>query len=56
MNTTGVSPEMSDRAARLTFLAVRRGKKVHHVVKLLKQGRRDEARACIHREEAKGLS
>jgi hypothetical protein len=56
MNTSGFSPEISDRAARLTFLAVRQGKKVHHVVKMLKHGRRDEARAFIHREEAKGLS
>jgi hypothetical protein len=56
MNTAGLSPEMSDRAARLTFLSVHQGKKVRHVIKMLKQGRRDEARAFIHRQEAKGLS
>ena len=56
MNTSGLSPEMPDRAARLTFLSIHQGKKVRHVVKMLKQGRRDEARAFIHRQEAKGLS
>ena len=52
MNTPGVSPEVPDLAARLTFLSVHQGKKVRHVVTLLKQGRRDEARAFIHREQA----
>jgi len=56
MNTSGLSPEMPDRAARLTFLSVRQGKKVRHVIKMLKQGRRDEARAFIQRQEANGLS
>lgn len=56
MNTSGLSPEMPDLAARLTFLSVRQGKKVRHVVKMLKQGRRDEARGFIYRQGAKCLS
>lgn len=56
MNRSGISPEMSDVAARLTFLSVRQGRKVRHVIKMLKEGRRSEAEAFIRREEVKRLS
>jgi hypothetical protein len=56
MNISGLSREVPNLAAKLTMLSVKQGKKVRHVVTLLKQGRRDEARAFIHREETKGLS
>jgi len=56
MDTSGLCPEMSDRAARLTFLSVHQGKKVRHVVTMLKQGRHDEARTFIHRQGVKVLS
>jgi hypothetical protein len=55
MNASGLSPKVPDLAARLTMLSVQQGEKVRHVVTLLRQGRRDEARAFIHQEETKGL-
>jgi hypothetical protein len=55
MGSLGLSPEMSDRDVRLTFLSVHQGKKVRHVVNMLKQGRHDKAIEFIRRQSTRGL-